>query len=265
MQVTTVNGLHLHYLDEGSRALPAIVLINSLGTDLRCWDAVVVALKKKFRCIRYDKRGHGLSDAPSGPYSIDDHVRDLSGLLDSLDVEQVILCGLSVGGMIAMGYADKNPQRVAALILADTAHKIGTAEMWNQRIHAIESDGLASIAEPVMQRWFTDEYLDKQRESVSVWINMLSRTPVDGYTGTCAAIRDADLTQAAVRITVPTLCLCGDEDGATPPGLVSSLAGLIPRAQFHLIPGAGHIPCVEQPARFIELLENFLEGQDLGR
>jgi 3-oxoadipate enol-lactonase len=170
-----------------------------------------------------------------------------------------------VGGMIAMGYADKHPQKVRALVLADTAHKIGTVEMWNQRIHAVTSDGLESIAESVMQRWFTADYLDARRESVFAWINMLCRTPVEGYAGTCAAIRDADLTEAASRIAVPTMCLCGDEDGATPPDLVSSLARIIPHTQFHLIPGAGHIPCVEQPTRFIELVQNFLEGQDLGR
>ncbi|MFC6978645.1 3-oxoadipate enol-lactonase [Microbulbifer taiwanensis] len=230
---------------------------------MRSWDRVVVQLAQHLRCIRYDKRGHGLSAAPDAPYSIGDHADDLSALLDALQVDTAILCGLSVGGMIAMEFAQRHPDRARALILADTAHKIGTAEMWQERIDAIAAGGLESVADPILERWFTRAYRQQQQPALAAWRNMLCRTPLAGYLGTCAAIRDADLSRAASEIAAPTLCLCGDEDGATPPALVQSLAALVPGATFNVIEDAGHIPCVEQPRRFVEQLQTFFEGNQL--
>ena len=131
-------------------------------------------------------------------------------------------------GMIAQALARARPDLVRGLVLMDTAHKIGTAEMWNERIAAIRAGGIASIADAILARWFSPAFHRDQPAELAGWRNMLTRTPVEGYLGCCAAIRDADLTEAARGLAVPTLCMVGDQDGSTPPELVAELAGLVP-------------------------------------
>lgn len=252
----------LHYAAEGPDDTPALVFANSLGTDLRIWNAVAARLSG-FRIVRYDKRGHGLSTVSPAPYRMDDHVDDLVGLLDALDIDSAIVCGISVGGMIAQGLAARQPDRVRALILCDTAAKIGTADMWDARIDSIRQGGIEALADAIMERWLSPEFRAQRPEATEGWRNMLVRTPVDGYNGTCAAIRDADLTEQASGIGVPTLAICGSEDGATPPDLVRATAALIPSARFELIDGAGHLPCIECPDRMAELIEGFMEERRL--
>ena len=133
------------------------------------------------------------------------------------------------------------------MVLSDTAHKIGSREMWNARIASIREGGIASIAEAVLQRWFAAEFRATRPADLAGYRNMLTRTTVEGYAGTCATVRDADLTEIAGKLALPALCLAGAEDGATPPDLVQSLASLLPNGRFEVIPRAGHLPCVEQP------------------
>ncbi|UCH74851.1 MAG: 3-oxoadipate enol-lactonase [Rhodospirillales bacterium] len=264
MQFTRINDIVLHYSDTGTRpGAPTLVLSNSLGTDFRAWDRLTDELAARFRILRYDKRGHGLSQATPAPYSIDDHVADLIGLLDHLALDHVVLCGLSVGGLIAQGLAARQPERLQAMILADTAAKIGSAELWGARIAAIEAGGIEAIADAIMERWLSAAFREGRPAESAGWRNMLVRTPTAGYLGTCAAIRDADFSVEAVRIAVPTLCLVGSEDGATPPDLVRETAALIPGAQFAVIDGAGHLPCIEQPAVMASLITSFLEEHGL--
>ena len=248
----------LHYKDENSRQARTIVFVNSLGTDLRIWDEVVARFRNEFRILRYDLRGHGLSDAPPAPYSIDDHVADLAALLDACGIKSAVVVGLSVGGMIAQALAARRPSLVSLLLLCDTAHKIGTPEMWNARMNAIREGGLASIANSLLERWFSSEFRQTHPAELSGYRNMLTRTPAEGYIGTCAALRDTDLTLTASRLTQPTLCLVGVEDASTPPELVKSLSELIPNAAFKTIPGAGHLPCIEQPGLLAFPLEAFV-------
>ena len=247
MNFATISGITIHYQEEGVPDGRALVFINSLGTDLRIWDGVVAALDGRYRIIRYDKRGHGLSDCPPAPYSLRGLSSDLAGLLDFLAIEQATLIGISVGGMIAMDFAATWPERVRALVLCDTAPKIGTAEMWNERIATLRQHGMAYLGEAILGRWFAPAFLEGNTAACHGYSNMLTRIPVEGYTGTCEAIRDGDLTAAARTIKVPTLALVGAEDLATPPDLVRGLGDVIPQAQFHEIPGAAHLPCVEQP------------------
>ena len=148
---------------------------------------------------------------------------------------------------------------VRALVLCDTAHKIGTAELWDARIAAVERDGIESIADNVMERWFTPAFRRPENTAYHGYWNMLVRQPAVGYAATCAAIRDADFTEAAARIKVPTLCVVGDQDGSTPPDVVLATAKLIPRARYEVIAGAGHIPCVEQPEALAAILRAFIE------
>jgi 3-oxoadipate enol-lactonase len=263
MTFARANGIVLHYQVLGRSDGPTLVFINSLGSDFRIWQDVVPAFLERFRVVLYDERGHGLSDAPPAPYTMDDHVDDLLALLDLLEIGRAAFVGLSVGGMIAQRIVIRAPERVQALVLCCTAAKIGTPETWAERIAAVEQGGVEAVVEGVLQRWFTPSFRSEHADNCAGWRNMLVRTPTHGYAGTCASIRDADLTMDAGRISAPTLCVAGDQDGSTPPDLVRHTAGLIPNAQFELIESAGHIPCVEQPAALSRLINQHLQEAGL--
>ena len=258
MQVFNNRGVSLHYRDEGPRDGPTLVFSNSLGTDFRIWDQVLPLLPAGLRIVRYDKRGHGLSDLPSDPeWGMGDNVGDLAGLLDHLRVTGAVVCGLSVGGVIGQGLAAERPDLVRALILMDTGAKIGTAEMWNQRIETAIADGIEPMADGIMERWFTADFRAND-PSFPVWRNMLCRTTAGGYAGTSRAIRDTDLRESTARLTLPCLGICGDQDGATPPDLVRETTALIAGSRFELIAQAGHLPCIEQPQVTADLIAGFL-------
>jgi 3-oxoadipate enol-lactonase len=263
MAFVRVNGIVLHYQVLGQSDAPALVFINSLGSDLRIWQEVVPAFTDRYRVVLYDERGHGLSDAPPAPYTMDEHTDDLLALLDHLKIESAALVGLSVGGMIAQRAAIRASHRVQALTLCCTAAKIGTPQTWAERIGAVEQGGVESIVEAVLQRWFTPAFREGRADECAGWRNMLVRTPAHGYAGTCAAIRDADLTADVGRIAVPTLCVAGDQDGSTPADVVRGTADLIPNARFALIEGAGHIPCVEKPTVLSALIAMHLQEAGL--
>lgn len=267
MQAARIGSTVLHYSDTapaGAAAdAPALVFANSLGTDLRVWDALLPHLPQGLRVVRYDKRGHGLSDCPPGPYSIDDLVGDLSGLLDRLAVRRAVVVGLSVGGMIAQGIAAARPEVVKAAVFCCTGHVIGTAEMWGQRMEALREVGIEGLADGVMERWFSPAFRSDRPDELAAWRSMLTRTPEAGYIATCAALRDADLTAGTAALEIPVLCVAGSNDGATPPDLVKSLAALVPGARFALLDGPGHIPCVEAPAALGAEIGRFLKEHDL--
>lgn len=259
MEFASIGGIALHYNHAGGGIeRPLLVFVNSLGTDFRIWNHVTPHFLD-YSVLTYDKRGHGLSDLGSPPYTIEDHVNDLAGLIDHAGASGAVICGLSVGGLIAQGLAAARPDLVRGLILCDTAHKIGTAAFWNARIDAVEREGLASIADPILERWFTPAFRANRPDELAGCRNMLTRQPAAGYAGTCAAIRDADHTDLVSGIRAPTLCIVGDQDGSTPPELVRNMAELIPGAEFAVIPEAGHIPCIEQTAAFVALLRGFLD------
>lgn len=257
MPFDRINDIALHHRADGPKGAPAIVLINSLGTDCRIWDAVVPGLADRYRVIRYDKRGHGLSQVPPAPYRMDDHSADLRGLLDHYGLDRALVVGLSIGGLIALGLAAGDEQRLAGLVMMDTAHRIGDAEGWNARIAAIEKDGIAAIADQILSRWFTPSFRSPDNPAFTGYSSMLLHTPAEGYLGSCAALRDADHTRTAKHLSTPTLCLVGDQDGSTPPDLVRSCADLIAGSRFEIIEGAGHLPCIEQPAKTARLLREF--------
>jgi 3-oxoadipate enol-lactonase len=248
----------LHFRDENPGKDRTFVFVNALGTDLRIWDEVVADYAGQFRVMRYDLRGQGLSDSPSAPYSIDDHVADLVALLEAHEIAGAIVVGMSVGGMIALASAVAHPDLVRLLVLCDTAHKIGTPEMWSARIEAVRANGLASIADAVLERWLSIEFRHARAAELAGYRNMLTRNSTEGYIGTCATLRDTDLTSLASQLTQPTLCLVGEEDKATPPALVESLSALIPNAAFKTIPGAGHLPCIEEPGSLSLRIESFV-------
>jgi 3-oxoadipate enol-lactonase len=261
MSFADINGtvLHYEYLKEFDDE-PVIVFANSLGTDFRIWLPLIDELTESWSLLLYDKRGHGLSDLGSTPHTIEDHADDLIGLVTHLGIGKAVYCGLSVGGLIVQAVYAKRPDLIDRIILCDTAHKIGTPEMWNGRIETAMTSGIGSMADAILERWFTKGFRDQRKAELSGYRNMLVRQSPEGYAATCAAIRDADFTALAPKIKVPVLCIVGDQDGSTPPALVRSTADLIPGAGFEVIDDAGHIPCVEQPAALAELLADFITG-----
>lgn len=271
MPFIAANGITVHYDLAGPDDAPVLLFANSIGTSFHIWDAMVPALARRWRLLRYDMRGHGLTEAtPVGDggsgYSMDLLADDVLALMDALGIARAHVCGLSIGGMVAQRLAVKAPERVDALVLCDTAGLIGPPSVWTDRIAAIRARGLPSIAEGVMARWFTQRFRAERPDLVRGYVTMLGRTDRDGYIGCGMAIRDADLRADNARIAARTLVVVGDEDAATPPALARELAESIPGALLAAIPGAAHLPCVEQPAALAAIIDDFLtKGAGHGR
>lgn len=257
MPYLTLDDVKLHYLDEGDATGAPLVFANSLGTSLHLWDQVVPLLPPGLRIIRYDKRGHGQSTVPPAPYSMGALVRDVEQLLDHLEVREAMFVGLSIGGLIAQGLAAKRLDLVRALVLSNTAAKIGTRQMWEDRIATLNEGGIAAIADAVLERWFAPVFLES--DAFPYWRDMLINTPLDGYIGCCAAIAGTDFITPTSGLRLPALGIAGSEDGATPPDLVRETLGLIPGSRFELIRRAGHLPCVEDPETYAALLTGFVQ------
>ena len=247
MKFVKANGLVIHFSDQGRGDGPPLVFINSLGTDFRIWNEVAEILAPDFRILSYDKRGHGLSELGPDKNDMADYARDLAALLDVVGVGRATIVGLSIGGLIAQELYRQSSERVAALVLCDTAAKIGTDEVWDQRIDLVKRGGIEALADAVMERWFTAHFRATRSTELAGMRAMLTRTPRQGYLAACGALKRADLRPYAGRIQAPTLCLVGDEDGSTPPALVEETAALIPGSRFEIIEGAGHLPNVEKP------------------
>lgn len=261
MQFVTSNDVLLHYQEIGApEGSPTLVFINSLGTDFRIWRDVIVRFVGEASVLTYDKRGHGLSNVGDAPYSIEDHAQDLAALLDHVGKRDVVLVGLSVGGLIAQTLYKTRPDLVSALVLCDTAAKIGTPDVWNERIADIDDNGMEALADGVMVRWFTKAFRQKYKFAVAGFRNMVARQPKQGYMGTCAAIRDADLTADAKVISVPTMCVVGVEDEVTTPEHVYELSSMIEGSRYEEIENAGHLPCIDQPEALTNLLKDFLKN-----
>lgn len=256
MKIASLNGVNVHYRDDGPRNGPPVVFANSLGTDLRLWDKVVEQLPAGLRLIRYDKRGHGLTGATPAPYSMGTLVSDAEALIDHLELKDVVFVGLSIGGMIAQGLAVKRLDLVRAMVVSNSAAKIGTKEMWEDRIAAVQAGGIKALADPIMERWFSREF--RATPELAAWENMLCRQTLEGYAGCSAAIAGTDFYTTTASLTLPSLFIAGTEDGSTPPDLVRETADLVKGARFELIRGAGHLPCVEAPVDYARILSGFL-------
>ena len=255
--VISVNGINIHYKLEGPENGPTIVFSNSLGTDLRIWDEVISYLPKNLKILRYDKRGHGLSDFTNSPYSMDTLVKDIEALMDSLKLKNSLFIGLSIGGMIAQGLALKRLDLVRAMALSNTAARIGNRQIWEDRINKVKSSGLKALTEETMKRWFSDDFLESKE--IYKWKNMFERQPLEGYIGCAHAISGTDFYTPTSSLRLPTIAIAGSEDGSTPPDLVRETSNLIPESKFNLIKGAGHIPCVEAPIKYANILSGFMK------
>jgi 3-oxoadipate enol-lactonase len=253
----------VHYLLEGPDNAPVVMLSNSLGTSLSVWDAQVAALRGRFRVLRYDTRGHGLSDAPAAGnsgYTMDQLADDAAALIKALGLKRVHLCGLSIGGMLGQRLAAKAPEFLASLILCDTA-PIMNAQVWDERITAIRQSGMEVVAEGTMQRWFTPRFHAQQPAALQGIRNMLVRTPAEGYIGCAYAIRNMDLREDDTKIICPTLIVVGEEDSATPVAAARDMNAAIKGSKLVIIPQAAHIVPMEQPAALNRALGEFLAAQ----
>ncbi len=257
-----VDGVTLHAradepTEPAAPGAPALVFVHSLGTDLRIWDAVSAQLTA-FRRVRVDLRGHGLSDAPPGDYTLETLAHDVLRVLDQVGIAEAVFVGVSIGGQVALQAALDAPQRVAGLVLLDTAARIRDGAAWEERRADVRAHGLAPSAEAAVERWFPPASRARDPLAPRGYRNLLLRTPVDGYLGACAALRDADLRDRTVEIAAPALVLCGADDTATPPALVRGLADALPDARYVEIADSGHLPCLDRPDEVVRHVNAFL-------
>jgi 3-oxoadipate enol-lactonase len=237
---------------------PTLVFVNALGTDHRIWDEVVELLPAHLPLLRYDLRGHGLSEVGDAPYRLADLSADLFELSAQLGIARAVVCGLSLGGLVAQHFALTRPERVRALCLAGTAARIGSPELWQGRMAQVTSGGMAAIAAGVVERWFGPAFRARAPGAVRGYQTMLERMPAQGYVATMHALATADLSPSVQRIVAPTLVVAGELDVATPPDVVQGLAALIPGARFELLAGAGHLMCIDESLAFAQVLLRFL-------
>ncbi len=257
MPMIDANGASLHVEIEGPDAAPALMLSNSLGTDLHMWDPQAGEFTKSFRLIRYDRRGHGKSSAPKGPYSMEMLGRDALGILDALNIRKVHWLGLSMGGMVGQWLGANAPDRIDRLILSNTSSYYENKMPWNDRIALVREKGLGAIADNIMKVWFTEDFRTRAPQTVARMKDTMLGIPLEGYIGCCEAVRDMDHRDLLGRITAPTLVIAGIKDPATPVENAEFIRARVPGAKLALI-DAAHIANVEQPNAYARAAMDFL-------
>ena len=235
---------------------PALVLAHALGTNLRIWDEVIPLLPPGLRILRYDMRGHGGSDTPPAPYSMGGLISDCERLMTHFKMKDAVILGLSIGGLVAQGLAVKRLDLIRAMILSNSAAKIGIPPLWHARIEQVEQGGVETLADGTMERWFGRSF--RSFPDLAKWRAVLTDTPAEGWIGGAHAIAGTDFYQTTATLTLPTLAIAGALDGTTPPDLVRETADLVRGSRFALIRGAGHIPFAEKPAEYAAILGQFL-------
>ena len=257
MPLAHVNGGHLHYELTGPTNAPALVLSNSLGTNFSMWDAQMSELRKNYRVLRYDTRGHGQSEVTSGPYSFEQLGRDVLALADALDIGHFSFCGLSMGGVTGLWLGIHAGKRLHKIVLCSTGAKIGNAETWDARIEAVRKGGTKSIAAATMERWFTARFRESSPDIVERVKHMVENTSTEGYISCCAALREADLRESIAAITTPTLAISSTHDPAAPPADGRFIAQRIAGARYVEL-DAAHLSNIEQHDRFTQEVSGFL-------
>ena len=216
----------------------------------------MAALTGRYRTLVYDGRGHGRSDVPAPPYAMGALITDLERLIDHFALKDAVVVGVSLGGLVAQGLAVKRLDLVRALVLSNTAARIGSPDLWTRRIAEVRATGLDAYAEGALQRLLGPRY--RTHPDAPFLRHLLTHTHPDGWTGSAAAIAGTDFYTTTAALRLPTLAIAGANDGTTPPDLVRETAELIPGHRFALMRGAGHLPMVEKPAEYAALLDTFL-------
>lgn len=256
----TVNGIETYYEIHGKEGAPWLVFSHSLACNVRMWDGEVERYKDRFRVLTYDSRGHGQSAAPKGAYTLEQMADDLHALLQHVGASKVNFCGLSMGGMIGQTFALKYPGVFQTMTLCDTTSRYPAeaSSMWQERIRAAESQGLAALVQPTLERWFTAGFRKNRPDEVQKVAAQIEKTPLAGYVGCCHAIPKINVTARLKEIRCPALVICGAEDPATPPAMAREIQENLPGARLELIPQAAHLSNIEQPEAFNRALGDFL-------
>jgi 3-oxoadipate enol-lactonase/4-carboxymuconolactone decarboxylase len=255
-----IRGLATHVAVDGPPGAPALLMMHSLGSSLRVWDAQAEALASGLRVVRFDMRGHGLSETAAGPVTLDDLAADALGVLDAVGVTRAHVAGVSIGGMIAQALAARAPDRVASLILCDTAMAIPPPEMWRTRAATVRAEGIAAIADATLARWVSPGYLASP--AGRGLRAMLLRTDREGYAAAAEALATADLSRTTPQLRAPALVIVGEHDPSTTVAAAEALRDAIPGARLAVIPEALHLPGLERPAQVTQAIRAFLTPGD---
>jgi 3-oxoadipate enol-lactonase len=259
MPMIDADGCPLYVEIEGNETAPALMLSNSLGTNLRMWDDQAAEWAKHFRLVRYDRRGHGNSGVPDGPYTMERLGKDVLAILDALKIKKTNWCGLSMGGMVGQWLGANAPDRVEKLVLSNTNSYYADKAPWIDRIKFVQENGLEALVDANMQRWFTDGFRQRAPQVIARMKQMFVATKIPGYVGCCEAIRDMDFRDSNPRITAPTLVIVGAQDPATPPSAGEIIQKTIKGAKLVSL-DAAHISNMEQPKQYAETVLNFLRA-----
>jgi 3-oxoadipate enol-lactonase len=257
--IKTDDGCSIHVEVEGPERAPVLMLSNSLGTDLHMWDQQVAPFTRHFRLVRYDRRGHGKSSVPKGPYSMERLGRDVLAVLDGLGIAKINWCGLSMGGMVGMWLGANAKNRIDKLILSNTSSYFPDKTMWEGRIKLVREKGLAAIVDANMERWFTKDFRDRAPPELAKIRDMFLATKVEGYVGCGEAIRDMDHRPLLSKISAPTLVIAGRHDPATPLEGNEFIKQHIPGAKIAVLEAA-HIANMEQPKVYADTVIGFLQN-----
>ena len=244
---------------EGPAGAPVLMMSNSLGTNLHMWDLQAPSFTKHFRLVRYDRRGHGKSGVPKGPYSMEMLGRDALAVMDGLGLAKVSWCGLSMGGMVGQWLGANAPERIDRLILSNTHSYYPDKALWDERIKNAREKGLTVAVEPTMERWFSKEFRERAPDAIAGMREMFLQTQLDGFVGCCEAIRNMDLRDTHARISAPTLVIVGRRDPATPPEAGKEIQARVKGAKLAEL-DAAHISNIEQPQAYTDAVLRFLQA-----
>ena len=257
MPMIDADGCLLNVSVEGRDGGPTIMLSNSLGATMQMWEPQMAALTKLYRVVRYDRRGHGKSGVPAGPYSMERFGKDVLAILDDLNIEKIHWCGLSMGGMVGQWLGANAPERIEKLILANTSCYYPDPTNWLNRIKAVKEGGIAPIADAVIAAWLTADFREREPQITQRMKAMLIASPVEGYIACCEALSTLDQRDLLPRIKAPTLVIAGRHDVSTPVEASIFIRSHIPNASMTLL-DAAHISNVEQSHNFTEAVVGFL-------
>jgi 3-oxoadipate enol-lactonase len=256
------NGIEIHYEIHGREGAPWLVLSHSLACSVRMWDPQIATLQGDYRILAYDTRGHGASSAPPGPYTLEMLADDLHGLLAALGIEKPHFCGLSMGGMIGQTCALRYPGVFRSLTLADTTSRYPAEALplWEERIRLALTQGMAPLAQPTLERWFTQAFRDAHAGAVDEIRRLILATPVAGYAGCSHAIPRINLSGRLKEIRCPILVIVGEDDPGTPVAMAREIHDNAPGSQLVILPQAAHLANIEAAAGFNRALGEFLRS-----
>ncbi len=259
MQVTA-NGVSFNCEIDGPEGAPWIKFSNSLATNVSMWDDQVAALKGDYRLLRYDKRGHGATEAVEGPYDFDMLVADVVGLWDALDIEKSHFVGLSMGGMTALGLALDHADRLDGVVISNARADAPSEfrDAWDQRVEFVEQNGMAALAAPTVERWCSAGFHASGSPRLDHMRAMVSATSPTGFIGCARALQGLDYHRRIGDIDARALFIAGAEDIATPGDNMRLMHRALGGSEFVEIASAGHLSNMEQPEAYTETLRNFL-------